>query len=391
MRKEPLCKMLIPNYKSTPYNSIIQVNENFYTTKLNSCYIYKLDKDGNFLKEIQTDRNYFKLCFDYKENCIWAITLEEEQNIYKLDENFNEVCKIKIKVNQPIYNISYDCHSDNFYITTETSIFIVNKKGETKNSIKTQCDIKEFLDCFKIEDSLYIGLMNNNNETIVVKLDRRNKDACHMYIDSNIQLCKLMILKCKEGFKVSAFGIIDRQSNVIICLDEYHGDSYGYHKCNCLDRCVDEEYNCSNGCDNGKYNCLNSYENEIFDDILGYCDKNQDYDNGCNSESNTCKCKNNNCKCEGNYRDCCNKTVEQSITDIIESVALIETALAHIINAEGEKIQKALCVTDDICVINKTNESVTKLISKITFLEQVLVEKLEIACKIQENNKKRRY
>lgn len=32
----------------------------------------------------------------------------------------------------------------------------------------------------------------------------------------------------------------------------------------------------------------------------------------------------------------------QAITDIIESVALEQTAISHILNAEGEKIQKVL-------------------------------------------------
>ena len=33
-------------------------------------------------------------------------------------------------------------------------------------------------------------------------------------------------------------------------------------------------------------------------------------------------------------------TRDQAITDLIQSVALEETALSHILNAEGEKIQK---------------------------------------------------
>lgn len=33
-------------------------------------------------------------------------------------------------------------------------------------------------------------------------------------------------------------------------------------------------------------------------------------------------------------------TRTQAITDIIQSIALQETALSHILNAEGEKIQK---------------------------------------------------
>ena len=37
-------------------------------------------------------------------------------------------------------------------------------------------------------------------------------------------------------------------------------------------------------------------------------------------------------------------TREQAVTDIIESVALQETALSHILNAEGEKIQKMVAL-----------------------------------------------
>lgn len=39
-------------------------------------------------------------------------------------------------------------------------------------------------------------------------------------------------------------------------------------------------------------------------------------------------------------------TRSQAITDIIESVALEETALSHILNAEGEKIQKMVAMDD---------------------------------------------
>ena len=39
-------------------------------------------------------------------------------------------------------------------------------------------------------------------------------------------------------------------------------------------------------------------------------------------------------------------TRTQAVTDIIESVALQETALSHILNAEGEKIQKMVALPD---------------------------------------------
>ena len=39
-------------------------------------------------------------------------------------------------------------------------------------------------------------------------------------------------------------------------------------------------------------------------------------------------------------------TKEQALTDIIESIALQETALAHILNAEGEKMQAIICMQE---------------------------------------------
>ena len=79
----------------------------------------------------------------------------------------------------------------------------------------------------------------------------------------------------------------------------------------------------------------------------------------------------------------CPVSREQAVTNLIESIALQQAALSHIINAEGEKIQKIL----KVCVCNeeifKVNESVKEVLSAVTHLEHLLVTKLElISCKI---------
>ena len=71
-------------------------------------------------------------------------------------------------------------------------------------------------------------------------------------------------------------------------------------------------------------------------------------------------------------------TRTQAITDIIESVALQETALSHILNAEGEKIQKMVAledVTPDVLLA--TNKSVESMVKAVTNLEVTLIQKLE--------------
>lgn len=64
-------------------------------------------------------------------------------------------------------------------------------------------------------------------------------------------------------------------------------------------------------------------------------------------------------------------------TDVLESIALMEAALSHILNAEGEKLQKVIASTDDVCKITAVNESVNKTMNKAIFLEQLLCCKLE--------------
>ena len=72
-------------------------------------------------------------------------------------------------------------------------------------------------------------------------------------------------------------------------------------------------------------------------------------------------------------------TRTQAITDIIESVALQETALSHILNAEGEKIQKMVAledVTPDVLLA--TNKSVESMVNAVSKLEMILHSKLSV-------------
>ena len=68
----------------------------------------------------------------------------------------------------------------------------------------------------------------------------------------------------------------------------------------------------------------------------------------------------------------------QAISDVIESVALQETALSHILNAEGEKIQAMAAINgvtaEELLALNKT---ASKLIESIIRLESVLQAKLD--------------
>lgn len=68
----------------------------------------------------------------------------------------------------------------------------------------------------------------------------------------------------------------------------------------------------------------------------------------------------------------------QAITDIIESVALEQTALSHILNAEGEKIQRSVASSTSVDEILAVNKSVQAMVNAISRLEMVLQSKLEL-------------
>lgn len=69
----------------------------------------------------------------------------------------------------------------------------------------------------------------------------------------------------------------------------------------------------------------------------------------------------------------------QAITDLFESVALQQAALSHILNAEGEKLQKILSFEDLRAeTILQTNQSVESMVNAVAGLETVLKQKLEL-------------
>lgn len=71
-------------------------------------------------------------------------------------------------------------------------------------------------------------------------------------------------------------------------------------------------------------------------------------------------------------------TEEEVFTDIITSVALQESALSHILNAEGEKMQRVIemenVTREELLCLNKSAELMVDVIAR---LEMILYAKLE--------------
>lgn len=65
-------------------------------------------------------------------------------------------------------------------------------------------------------------------------------------------------------------------------------------------------------------------------------------------------------------------------SSLLQSIALEETAISHILNAEGEKLQKAISIDCEQKDLIEVNKSVENMVDKITSLELVLKAKLDL-------------
>ncbi len=69
---------------------------------------------------------------------------------------------------------------------------------------------------------------------------------------------------------------------------------------------------------------------------------------------------------------------DQAVVDLMESIALQESALSHILCAESQKMKTALAMNEiDLCKLLEVNDSATNMVHAVANLELVLKEKLE--------------
>ena len=64
-------------------------------------------------------------------------------------------------------------------------------------------------------------------------------------------------------------------------------------------------------------------------------------------------------------------------SSLLQSIALEEAAISHILNAEGEKLQKAISLSCNLNDLLEINKSVEDMVDKLTTLETVLKSKLD--------------
>ena len=317
---EYIIKTPIPKHCGETYSGMAFDGCNYYLLLPCMCRIIKINLQCKGTTVISTEREYSCICYDYEECCFWAASRDCFSRIYKLNCNFEEIDCIVVRGcsewSGVITGIAYDCRADTLLVALGGSVVEVDKETE-------QVWMKH-----KAPSLWITGICCVSPYYIITAI----KD-CKQYImkfDRNNQLLETCLVPCEYIVK----GIVFNP-----CGEECGGYVF--------DILVNKS-------GNYPYMIKVKMEKEKF---------------GCRPfPCNYSICK--SCCGDHPHKPC------DPCTDVIESSALVETAIAHILNAEGEKIQKILATTDDFNEILCINKEVNKTIINATHLEHILYAKL---------------
>ncbi|MEG1292696.1 MAG: hypothetical protein RSD33_00665 [Clostridium sp.] len=288
-------------------------------------YMRKIMKTNECFAEpeyYETCRDYTCICYDYEDDCFWAASKKCCNKIFKLDCCFKEVDCLFLNDNKesgnPIVGISYDCHDNTLLIAFSGCIAELNKDTGQLCIIFSSTSV-QMASILSISPGYIFTAEKDNNLYLFV-------------VDCNNQIVKDYCIHKDCVFKNMVLNPCSDCGNLIIdCLAIKKG---------CYPHII---------------------KTEIHPDDLGFCP------NPCNYD--ICK----------EYCNHSSESAHDTCLDLIGSIALVETALSHILNAEGEKIQKVLASTCDIEQILRVNREVNKTIINTTHLEQALYAKLSLA------------
>ncbi len=318
------CELPLPHPCGSTYKGIAFDGCHYYLTCPGCCEIVKYDLHFCQVETIKTNKPYTCICFDLGRNCFWAGTALAPYKLLQLDPCFREIDCISIPYcdgfRGVITAVSYDCRRNGLFVCCANAILWFCPDAMTEYELlQTPCS------------AWNTGAVSVAPSYLVVKLQNTKQLIC-VYDGASTLLCKYEV-PCSYIIEAIVFSPCtlhsSRQANFYLLATK-------------------------NGC----YPYLLKFS-------LPCC------------EADICPC--NYAICHRCCKECpptpCPRP-EDVCADLLESIALIEAALSHILNAEGEKLQKVISTTDDLDQILCFNKSVQETITKVTRLEVILLDKL---------------
>lgn len=314
------CQTPLPVLSSELYKSIAFDGCRYYLTVQCQCRVAVLDCNFCLVKTIKTRRPYTSICFDFKHNCFWAAADQCWDTLFKLDLCLQEIDLVTIHLKGccigPFTSLSY-CFGNGTLVASFGNKLLEIETGDSTARL----------------------LWEDRGDALILS------SVCFL---PDIALC--IVRECKLYFALLAGGnmVTETELPTGCLIQAMLVDPCGCTAKSCGLLLLTNKHGCY------PYLLRAVLEGEACRGIYP-C-----------SQGNCCTCKKTCCPCP-----------ESSCTDILESIALQEAAIAHILNAEGEKLQKAVEVSSSPGELLKINESIQKTILYATHLEQVLFSKLD--------------
>ena len=309
----------LPTQDNKPYLAIAFDGCFYYLTMPHCKGIFKFDTSFSPKGEYQANRCFHGLCYDSIEECFWATEITQYNKIFKLNGKLQE-----------IDCISFDNHRCDYKQ-------ILGISFDCGNNVLLLAFHDAIVEVTKtgqgkpIIQGICPQVLNVAAVApyVVVATKTKEKQALHYYEAGNCGAVSWHLKKTEEI--PSVYFIRDIvyhpcQSALMVLATKHC--RYPRVICHPVDLCV-------HGCH------------------MALCHK---------------KCK---------------PKAPDDKSSIIQSVAHMETALSHILNAEGEKLQKAVELAGSVEELLAINQSIQKTLMLSAQLEQILYAKLQAAIELE--------
>lgn len=359
-------KISLLNNPENIYTGLDFSDDKYIALQPKEKLIVEYNKKIKKINNISTSNAYSSIAKDCHKTLFYMAVLNNKTNLFRTTCDYKEIDSLKLKVpneySDYINSISLNNHFEKILIATNRKVYSIDKNGnfitsEISNNatnfligintsimpsnyccysgIKPICKKNNYFSCAGYFcNNKYVAYVKDNSAYLAVISDNGNIIS-NNYIDDDIIINSIVNVNGQLELLITK----NKKYNYLYVTNEF---------CPCE--------NLNNDCD------------DICQD--NDCLKNKEYFEFCQTASDTYDYMEIIDRCQ---------SCDTSNCSIIESIALIEAALSHILNAEGEKIQKAVLMADDTSELLKVNDSVNQVIRNITFLEYILYNKLELS------------
>lgn len=293
----------------------------FFFLDHSGCKIIKWCQCTQAIETIGLVRRYLCFCYDPIEKCYWAVPECQPNLIYRLDTCFREIGHLTISgayQQRPTSICSDNCENGIWLCYLYQLAFIEKCSGKVtwyKNEESSKINLGALIQC-----ACRVNCYHNGNQQTIEVMSPCGHKSIELCVPRDYKFVGISSYPCKAEEGNCRFCLLLSKR----CAQEFILTEY----------CVDFSHGAIEPC----------------------CP--------CPPVPNPFPPEPCPPHCGGSY-------------EIMHSIALEEAGLAHILNAEGEKIQKAVAISDNIEDLICVNESVKRTLTQVALLEGMLYSKLE--------------